>query len=379
MHRIDHPLLSNSLGSHKTLTSFHFGPVGLGLKVYIQASLHAEELPGMLVAHHLRGLLAQAEAMGQLTGEVVLVPVANPLGLAQRVDHKPMGRFDLDTSENYNRHYPNLADAVFDKVRGALGPDAAANVGVVRSAMQSHLRAWQPATALHGMRKVLLGLACDADLVLDLHCDCEAVLHIYSEDACWPQIEPLARLLQAQAALLASNSGASSFDECLSGVWWQLAQKLAAALGPAAAALPLPQACASATVELRGESEVTHLLAASDAQAIFGFLQHAGVLGGEPPALPPARCTATPLAGSQTVKAKTAGIVVFHAEVGSVVAVGDPVAELVDPIAGTVGMVCAEVAGVVYARTYDRYALPGDDLANIAGSVAFRTGNLLGA
>jgi predicted deacylase len=39
----------------------------------------------------------------------------------------------------------------------------------------------------------------------------------------------------------------------------------------------------------------------------------------------------------------------------------------------------AEVAGVLYARTYDRYVLPHDDLANIAGSVAFRTGNLLGA
>ncbi len=379
MHRSDHPLPGQSLGRQTTVSSLHFGVAGARPKAYVQASLHAEELPGMLAAHHLRGLLEAAEQQGRLIGEVVLVPVANPIGLAQRVDHKSMGRFELDSSENFNRHYPNLADAVFDKVRGALGSDGAANVDLVRLAMQSHLRAWQPATALHGMRKVLLGLACDADLVLDLHCDCEAVLHIYSEDACWPQIEPLARLLQARAALLASNSGASSFDECLSGVWWQLAQKLSAALGQAAAGVPIPQACASATVELRGEAEVTHLLAARDAQAIFGFLQHAGVLAGAPPELPQPCCAATPLAGSQTVKATSAGIVVFRAEVGSVVAVGDPVAELVDPVAGTVTVVCAEVAGVVYARTYDRYALPGDDLANIAGSIAFRTGNLLGA
>jgi predicted deacylase len=64
MLRIDHPLLSNSLGSQKTLTSFHFGQPGSGLKVYIQASLHAEELPGMLVAHHLRALLETAGAAG---------------------------------------------------------------------------------------------------------------------------------------------------------------------------------------------------------------------------------------------------------------------------------------------------------------------------
>ena len=77
--------------------------------MYVQASLHAEELPGMLAAFHLRALLDQAEAAGRLRGEVVLVPVANPIGLAQRIDHKPMGRFELDSSENFNRHYPDLA------------------------------------------------------------------------------------------------------------------------------------------------------------------------------------------------------------------------------------------------------------------------------
>ena len=112
MQRIDHPLLSPSLGSHRTLTSLHFGKPGSGRKIYIQASLHAEELPGMLVAHHLRALFEAAEAAGQIDGEIVLVPVANPIGLAQRLDHKPMGRFELDTSENFNRHYPDLAAAV---------------------------------------------------------------------------------------------------------------------------------------------------------------------------------------------------------------------------------------------------------------------------
>ena len=67
----------------------------------------------------------------------------------------------------------------------------------------------------------------DADIVLDLHCDCEAALHLYTENPCWPQLEPLARLLGAEAVLLAKNSGGLSFDECLSGLWWQLAEKVA--------------------------------------------------------------------------------------------------------------------------------------------------------
>ena len=72
-------------------------------------------------------------------------------------------------------------------------------------------------------------------------------------------------------------------------------------------------------------------------------------------------------------------MVVFRAEVGDTLAAGDPVAELIDPLANTVTTVRAEVRGVMYARTSDRYVLPHDDLANIAGSVAYRTGNLLGA
>ena len=80
MQRHDHPLRSPSLGLHTTLSSLHFGASGSGPKVYIQASLHAEELPGMLAAYHLRPLLEAAETLGQVQGEVVLVPMANPVG-----------------------------------------------------------------------------------------------------------------------------------------------------------------------------------------------------------------------------------------------------------------------------------------------------------
>lgn len=377
MRRIDHPLEHQSPGRKTEVTSLHFGEPGSRPKAYIQASLHAEELPGMLAAWHLRALLADAEADNRLRGEVVLVPVANPIGLAQRVDHKAMGRFDLGSSENFNRNYPELAAAVFDTVKDRLANDADANVAAVRGAVAAYLARWKPANALHSLRKTLVLLAHDADIVLDLHCDCEAVLHLYTENPCWPRLEPLARLLGARAVLLAQHAGGVSFDECFSGLWWKLADKLRA--DPALAAVPLPQACASATVELRGEAQLEHRLARADADAIFAYLQHAGIIDGSPPELPAAACAATPLAGAQTVKAPVAGVLVFAARPGDVMAVGDPVAEIIDPIADTVCTVRAEVAGVLYARTDDRFALPGDDLANIAGSVPFRTGDLLGA
>ena len=50
MRRSDHPLPGQSLGHQTTVTSLHFGTAGTRPKAYIQASLHAEELPGMLAA-----------------------------------------------------------------------------------------------------------------------------------------------------------------------------------------------------------------------------------------------------------------------------------------------------------------------------------------
>ena len=248
MQRQDHPLLSPSLGAHKTLSSFHFGQPGTGLKIYIQASLHAEELPGMLAAYHLRPLLERLDAAGQIQGEIVLVPMANPIGAAQRLLHKPMGRFEFDTSENFNRNYPDFATHIAQEVLPRMGPDAQANVAVVRQAMQQYLHRWTPRTELHSLRRTLLQLACDADYVLDLHCDCESVMHFYCEESCWEALAPLAHHLQSQAILLAKNSGSHPFDECLSGVWWRLAETLAAqgkiGLCPRPATAP-PSSCAA--------------------------------------------------------------------------------------------------------------------------------------
>jgi predicted deacylase len=379
MMRTVYPLLSPSLGSQKNLVGFQFGVTAARPKVYLQASLHAEELPGMLVAHHLRQLLEVAEQAGQIQGQVVLVPAANPIGLAQRLDHRAMGRFELDTAENFNRHYPDLATAVFDQALNRLGPDGAANVMIVRELVGQWLRAWQPATELDSLRRQLLLLAHDADVVMDLHCDWDAVMHLYSEEACWSPLEPLAKLLGCEAVLLARESGGGPFDERLSGLWWQLSARLKAA----GRETPLPQGCASTTVELRGEADVSHAMAHQDARAIMAFLAHAGVLQQPVPAeLPAMRCEPTPLSGSQTLRSPCPGVLVFLARPGQRMAVGDVVAEVIDPTAegqSRVHPVRAEVAGVLYACVKERYLVTGGEIGKIAGAVPFRSGDLLGA
>jgi predicted deacylase len=363
-----HPLAASSLGTTREVVSFHYGTPGAP-KAYIQAALHADELPGMLVAHHLRRELEALEARGEVQGEVVVVPVANPIGLAQQVQRQPFGRFDLATGENFNRHYPDLVDAVAGQVGERLGPDGPANALVIRDALRVAIAGRKGVTELEGLRLALLSLAVDADVVLDLHCDNEAVMHLYTGSPLWDQAEPLARYLGAHASLLETDSGDEPFDEAAARTWWLLRERFPAH--------PIPLGCLAATVELRGQDAVDHDSAAADARRILEFLRHRGILAGEPAPMPPLVRGPTPLAGSEALTAPAAGVVAFLRRCGELVREGDAVAEVIDPLTGETHTLRSSVEGVLYARENRHYALPGMRLAKIAGPKPFRHGKLL--
>jgi uncharacterized protein len=369
-----HSLSNSYLGTQREIVSFHYGTPDTGEKIYIQASLHADELPGMMVAHQLRQMLAKLEDQQQLRGEVVVVPVANPIGLAQTLLRNQLGRFDVATGENFNRHYPALFSAIKDQLGSRLTSSEAENTKIIRAAMRAHLSATTPASELASMRHVLMSLACDADVVLDLHCDFDAVLHLYTGTPLWPQCEPLARALGAYATLLATESGDNPFDEACSQTWWQLAAAFPSA--------PIAMACLAVTVELRGQMDVGHDQAAKDAQAIIDFLVHRGVVAVAPnamPSLPALLFPATPLAGSEAIESDVSGVVAFIRKPGDVVKAGDLIAEVVDPLSGAVKQVYCKNSGVLYARENRYFATVGMRLAKVASAEAFRTGNLLSA
>jgi predicted deacylase len=376
MKTVHHTLTPATPGVRVELQSLHYGTAGAGPKATLQAALHADEIPGLLVAHHLRERLGALEAAGRIVGEVVLVPVANPLGLAQRLLHAPLGRFELASGENFNRHYADLFDAVAVRVEGQLGADAAANVAVIRAALREAAAALPARSAIESLRRILLNLSIDADVVLDLHCDSQAVLHLYTESSAWPQVEPLARLMGAQAVLIAEESGDHPFDEACSTLWPRLAARFGAAH-------PIPPACVAVTVELRGEIDVSHEHAARDAQALVDYLCWRGVImpapAGTPPVLPPLRCEPTPLAGSMPVNAPHGGVVVYLREPGDTVAAGEHLADLVEPLSGLVTPLLSPVDGVLYARDLRRFLPAGAGVLRVAGREALRAGKLLTA
>ncbi|GJG98488.1 succinylglutamate desuccinylase/aspartoacylase family protein [Cupriavidus pauculus] len=368
-----HTLKSPSPGVAFQLVSHHFGaPVeGGGRKIYIQAGLHADEIPAMLVAVTLRDHLVRLEAQGRLRAEVVLVSAANPIGMAQGVLGNFVGRFELASGRNFNRDFPMLAQEIERAVAGQLTSDPQENVRRIRAAWRDALLARSPASAFASLQQTLMLLAHDADFVLDLHCSREAGMHLYTGDAIWQEVEPLARYLGATASLLALDSGAYSFDEAHSFTWYQLQQSLGERF-------PIPSGSIAVTVEHRGQRDVSDDLAQADAQALLHYLTYVGAIEGEAPPLPPLRQPATPLAGSEQLVAATTGMLVYRARVGDVVEPGQPLFDIVDPVSGERTTVASGSQGVFYMGRDTRFVRPGDQIGRVSGSQARRTGNLLG-
>src|SRR4051812_23612448 len=122
MQPTSHPIATEDNVACFQLTSYRFGSPrqggNVGKKVYIQASLHADEVPAMLVAHVLRRELERLEAEGRIKGEIVLVPAANPIGLSQVVHGAPFGRYDLASGINFNRSYKHVAAELKETLKG---------------------------------------------------------------------------------------------------------------------------------------------------------------------------------------------------------------------------------------------------------------------
>ncbi|WP_353980028.1 succinylglutamate desuccinylase/aspartoacylase family protein [Salinicola endophyticus] len=365
-----HPLIGPVPGTERALDSFHFGPADAERHVYVQGSLHADELPGMMVAWTLKQRLAELERDGRLACRVSVVPVANPIGLDQQLMDTALGRYDFETLKNFNRHYVDVVDQVSDGLEAELSDDIAANRRLIRARFSAALAAREATTSLESLRLTLQRLACEADFVLDLHCDFNAVEHLYTTPAAWPVFEPFARYFGAKASMLATDSGGQSFDECFTLVWEALRQRFGERF-------PIDYGTQSVTVELRGQQDVSHELAAHDSQAIIDWLTHLGLVVGEAPPLPGLAYPATELAAMDFLHAPIGGLVVFHLAPGVEVEAGQLIAEIIDPISDRIEAIRAPQRGMFYARTQRRMATAGMIVADIAGHQSHRSGYLL--
>lgn len=351
-------LLQSHVGTARSLTVHRFGTPGAAPKIYLQAGLHAAEVPGMVIARHLLALLRTADDAGQIKGEVVVVPAANPIGLGTTVMGVHVGRHAVASGQNYNRNFPDLAKLVLARDPD-LGGDAAANTDTLRRAMIAALTDLRPKTELEDLRRQLMLLAADADYVYDLHAEEDALFAAVLAPFTLPFADEL--LGDTAPVLTFWADYPPLFDTALSRPWAHLA-----AARPDAA---IPQACKSVTLELRGSGHVDDAQARADAEALFATFLRLGAIAGTPAAAP-AHPEPMRFEGVEFIRAAAPGIVVYHRDLGDTVRAGEVLAHIVLPDAAGAEdriPVTAATDGTFFARCHATVVQRDDVVAKVAG------------
>jgi len=305
--------------------------------IYIQAALHAGELPGTALLHFLCERLSQAEAEGAILGDITVVPHANPIGAGQSHFGEMQGRFDLGARTNFNREFPLIP----------LGK---------RDALLEDL---DRVPAVETLKRHLLSMALAADLVLDLHCDDESLQYAYIDDAFWPEAADLAAALAMEVVFL-SDGESSAFEEAVGYAWKHADGDNRKTRLPGKLAV---------TVELRGTRDVYPEMARRDADGLWRFLVSRGILRDETAAPVEAFAgPATPLDNIEMVRAPEAGAILFYHNIGERVGAGDLLAKIIarPGLAGGTIDILAPQAGLIVTRVSQRFARRGGNLMKIA-------------
>lgn len=304
-------------------------------KVYIQAALHAGELPGTALLHFLVEKLRAAEAAGGIRSDMIVIPHANPIGAAQSLFGGMEGRFELGSRTNFNRDFPLIA----------LGD---------RAKLLENIERLPAAVRL---KRQLIHMALGADLVIDLHCDDESLQYAYIDSAFWPEASDLAAALDMQAVLL-SDGESSAFEEAVSHAWkyevpGEKKQRLPGKL--------------SVTVELRGTRDVYPEMARRDAEGLWNFLASRGIVRDDTVRLDAFSGPAVPLDNVEMIRTPAAGTVLFHRNIGERVEKGDLLATIITAPGMADGTldVFAPQAGLIVTRVSDRLVRRGADLMKI--------------
>ncbi len=360
-------LPSMTPGTGRRLVVHRFGKPGMRPKAYLQAAIHANELPGAMALHHLMPMLVEADRRGRISGEIIVVPTVNPIGLSQLVGNNHLGRYDFLGRENFNRNWLDLSSAVAERVGDQLGRSAAENVARIRKAALAALGAMKPSNELQALRIEVMKLSIDSDVVLDLHCDNEAALHLFISRQDWPV---LARVLAADIGAEATLYNdpfpeTTTFSGVNSALWPRLAARYPQA--------EVPQACFSATVEYRSQHDVSHELGEADARNVYRFLVRRGIISGRAGKLPRLKAKATPIGGMDVGYAPKTGILVYHVATGSRVQKGEPICEVIDPLdprgSKARTQVVARTDGILFSNKVNgRLAWPGMVLFRVAGT-----------
>ena len=360
-------ITGDSPGRITSLQYYKVGPkASSGIpKVYLQAALHADEQPGIMVLHHLLKLLKKADSENKLNAEFILMPMVNPIGMGGLRLNQHQGRYEEVSGVNFNRKWPKLYDVIAKDIEGKLGQDADENQRVILSAISDWLASSTPVTAVEQQRKFIIQEAYNADYVLDLHCDNDALVHLFAVPQLIQSSHNLSTWIGSSATLLAEDSGGGSFDEVWPALWIDAANENSDH--------PIPlRVKAAGTVEYRGQADVFDDMNLDDAKRLYGFFQEEGIIDG--PAImekPTNAPEPTDLDATEMLRVDQAGLLAYKVELNDMVEKGQLIAELIalegDEAFEKRTPLYAGTTGRIISRNINKYVWPGCSIAKIVG------------
>ena len=199
-----------------------------GKKVYIQSNLHGAEIAGNAVIHQLIEFLLTINDT-DLTGEIWLVPVCNPMGTNERAHHFSPGRYCVYEAKDWNRifwDYEKEADDLVAFTKSQLHID----IEVVRQNYLTIIKqqfaklleklncsSGVPYTELFAYK--LQNLSLDADYLIDLHTSTNQALdYVYY----FRNREDSAKYFLLDFGILLDKYDGDAFDEAFIKPWLAL-------------------------------------------------------------------------------------------------------------------------------------------------------------
>lgn len=203
-----------------------------GRKTYIQANLHGAEIVGNGVIYRLIEWLGTL-SYEQLTGEIWLVPVCNPVSTNQRSHAFSSGRYNSYDGKDWNRIFWDFEKEAedldaFARTQRKLAPEVVRQnyLELVRAAFQSQVEQLQTARGVpyHQLYRTRLQALClDANDVIDIHSSSNQCLdYLY----CFHTREASAKYFGIDLAVLMTEYDGHAFDEAFLKPWLALERAL---------------------------------------------------------------------------------------------------------------------------------------------------------
>lgn len=98
-----HPVQTLPSGEVLTVHAYTIEGGAPGPTVYLQANLHGPEICGTAILIELLAVLKKQE---HFSGKVIVVPTANPIGVNATAYNSMIGRFNIQSGNNWNRIFP---------------------------------------------------------------------------------------------------------------------------------------------------------------------------------------------------------------------------------------------------------------------------------